>query len=71
MGAHPAKTNQQLDTQQQGNLQVRPTSIKVRAVEKSQKIRPTSDKHPSPHHQKKCFSVGDLPRILVVLPNLS
>ncbi len=40
--------------------------IKVRAVEKSQKIRPTSDNHLSPHHQKKCFSVGDLPRVLVV-----
>uniref|UniRef100_UPI004048B1BD hypothetical protein n=1 Tax=Algoriphagus sp. TaxID=1872435 RepID=UPI004048B1BD len=24
-----------------------------------------------PHHQKKCFPVGDLSRILVVLPNLS
>jgi hypothetical protein len=41
------------------------------AVEKSQKIRPTSGNHPSPHHQKKCFPVGDLSRILVVLPHLS
>uniref|UniRef100_UPI004047A3AF hypothetical protein n=1 Tax=Algoriphagus sp. TaxID=1872435 RepID=UPI004047A3AF len=49
-----------------GQLAGQAIPIKVRAVEKSQKIRPASDKHPSPHHQKKCFSFGDLPRILVV-----
>ncbi len=43
----------------------------VDPVEKSQKIRPTSGNCPSPLHQKKCFSVGDLSRILVVLPHLS